>query len=229
MALMMPLIKAVDAVLFDLDGTLVETNIDFPLMKRRMLELAAAEGIDTEPLASLDILGIVDSACRTLVSWGLHENAEDFRMRAMDMLEEIELRHANDARQIPFARDIIACLTQNGIKTGIVTRNCRKASLISLEKAGIMPDILVCREDTSRHKPHPEPLLFALTALGARPERSIMVGDHLMDIEAGKAAGLKTIALLWDYRPADFFNDVKPDRLACNLQEVLCAIIDCDS
>jgi len=229
MALMTPLIETVDAVLFDLDGTLVETDIDFPLMKRRMLELAAKEGIDTKKLSSMDILGIVDSAYSTLISWGLHESAEDFRIRAIDALEEIEIRHARDARQIPFARDIIARITQEGIKTGIVTRNCRKASLISLEKAGIMPDVLVCREDTVRHKPHPEPLLFALTMLSARPENSIMVGDHLMDIEAGKAAGLKTVALLWDYRPADFFDEVKPDRLARNLQEVLCAIIDCDS
>ena len=110
-----------------------------------------------------------------------------------------------------------------------MTRNCRKASEISLKVAGIVPNVMICREDSHRHKPHPEPLHMALGALGASAEASIMAGDHIMDIESGKAAGLKTIGFLRDHRPDDFFAAVGPDFVARNLQEVLRAIIDSDS
>ena len=59
--------KLVDAVLFDLDGTLVETNIDFPLMKREVLALAARHGLDTGGLVELDILGVVERAAELLL------------------------------------------------------------------------------------------------------------------------------------------------------------------
>jgi len=226
---MIPLLETVDAVLFDLDGTLVETNIDFPLMKRRVLDLAAEHGIKTDSLLSLDILAIVENACGLLTSSGLHDSAAELRARAMSALEEIELRHARDTREIPFARELVCRLRAEGMKIGVVTRNCRAASETSLRIAGISPDVLICREDSTRHKPHPDPLLAALDALGARPHASIMVGDHTMDIEAGRAAGLKTIALLWERHPHDFFDDARPDRIACDLSEVLGAIIRCDS
>lgn len=226
---MIPLLETVDAVLFDLDGTLVETNIDFPLMKRRMLDLAAEHGIEADTLLSLDILAIVESACGLLASSGLHDGAAELRARAMSALEEIELRHARDTREIPFARELVCRLTAEGNKIGVVTRNCRAASEISLRVAGISPDVLICREDSQRHKPHPDPLLAALDLLQARPDASIMVGDHTMDIEAGRAAGLKTIALLWDYRPHDFFDNARPDWIARDLREVLGAIVRCDS
>ncbi len=226
---MKPLLNTADAVLFDLDGTLVETNIDFPEMKRRMLELAAEAGMETAPLVGLDILAIVTEAVRFLDASGCHEEARELFGRAMAILEEIELRHARETQEIPFASELFASLSRHGVKTGIVTRNCRNASRISLSIAGIEPEVLICREDSERHKPHPEPLLMALQALGAQPEASIMVGDHLMDIQSGKAAGMRTIGFLRDYRPADFFDSVNPDFVARNLQQVLCAIINCDS
>jgi len=221
--------KSVDAVLFDLDGTLVETNIDFPLMKREALALAAQHGLDTASLVELDILGVVDTAAGMLISSGLHEEAGDLRMAAMRRLEEIEMRHARDTQEIPFARELVGRLSERGIRIGIVTRNCRRASETSLGIVGIAPDVLVCREDSERHKPHPEPLRIALEALGARPEASVMVGDHLMDIQSGKAAGMRTIGFLRDTRPPDFFDSVRPDLVVRDLAEVLRAVIGCDS
>ncbi len=226
---MLSLPNPVDAVLFDLDGTLVETNIDFPLMKREALALAARHGLDTSGLAGLDILGIVDAAVRTLVFRGRHEDAEDLRITTMRRLEEIEMRHARDTQEIPFARELVDKLKERGIRVGVVTRNCRPASRTSLAIAGIEPDVLVCREDSENQKPHPEPLRIALDTLGARAEASVMVGDHLMDIESGRAAGMRTIGFLRTSRPPDFFDGVRPDLVVHDLAEVLRAIVGCDS
>lgn len=223
---MSPLLATVDAVVFDLDGTLVETNIDFPLMKREMIALAVSVGMDPDPLVSRDILAIVDLAVEHLRFQGMPDLAAHTRARAMAILQEIELRHADRAEEIPFARELVGILKERGIRIGIATRNCRAASEISLAFAGIVPDAMVCREDTSRHKPYPDQLQLVLEALAARPERSIMVGDHLMDITSGKAAGMSTIGFLREHRDECFFDGVAPDLVVRSLREVLDAIID---
>ena len=228
MALMNPLLPTVDAVLFDLDGTLVETNIDFPAMKRKMIELAVEQGMQPSDLERLDILAIVQSACRFLILNGRQVEAEALHARAMSILEEIELAHASGTQEIPFARSLTSELAGRGIPFGVVTRNCRKASEISLAIVGIAPDVLISRDDGLRHKPHPAPLHSALNALGARPEASIMVGDHLMDIQSGKAAGMKTIGFLREYRAPDFFDVTQPDLVVRSLQEVFHAIVGPD-
>ncbi|MCE5313516.1 MAG: HAD-IA family hydrolase [Armatimonadota bacterium] len=223
---MRPLLNEVDAALFDLDGTLVETNINFPLMKRKMLELAAENGVDTSGLALLDVLAVVEGTVNWLASDGRDDEVDALRERAMVVLEEIEIEHARGGTVIPYASDMIEQLKSRNVKVGIVTRNCRKASEHSIMIAGIEPDVLICREDAIHHKPHPDPVLIALESLDARPQASVMVGDHIMDIASGKAAGVKTIGFLRDDRPPDFFSKIAPDFVARSLREVLGAIIN---
>lgn len=216
---MKPLLARVQSVLFDLDGTLVDTHIDFALMKREMIALALKTGLEPSEIEGLDILGIAKAAANNDAT-GLPY------ARAMSILEEIELRHARDTELVPFAVEAVAVLRDNNIPVGVVTRNCRKASEISLSIAGVIPDVLICREDSLNHKPHPEPILLALKHLNAQPGNSIMVGDHIMDVQGGKAAGLKTIGFLREDRPDDFFDAVGPDFVARSLREVMGAIID---
>lgn len=225
---MKPLLSSVDSVLFDLDGTLVETNIDFPLMKREMARLAMDAGMSAHDIAGLDILGVADSAVRFLTDQRRPDDAERLRAEAMRILEEIELRHAHETQEIPFARELVSHLRDHGIAIGIVTRNCRPASELSLGIANILADVLICREDSTNHKPHPEPVLLALSRLHADPRNSIMVGDHIMDMQGGKAAGTRTIGFLRPGRADDFFDDVAPDFVTRDLREVLDATIDRD-
>jgi len=226
---MEPLLERVDAVLFDLDGTLVETNIDFPLMKREMIALAVDYGLAPEPLSGLDILAVVSTSAQNLTVMGRASDADSIRRRATEILEEIELRHAGATREVPGARLLVSALRSRRIRVGIVTRNCRKASELSLGMVGIAPDVLVTREDSNYQKPHPEPCVSALESLRARAEASVMVGDHTMDIRTGKAAGMKTIGFLTSDRPSGFFDEVAPDLVATDLTEVLSAIVGRDS
>lgn len=225
---MKPLLAFVHSVLFDLDGTLVDTHIDFALMKREMISLALTTGIEADALDGLDILGIAKTAAAFVSETKGPDHLRPFYSKAMTVLEEIELRHAKATEPIPYALDAVALLRERQIKIGIVTRNCRKASELSLSMTGIAPDVLICREDSQKHKPHPEPILLALSRLNAEPGNSIMVGDHIMDVQGGKAAGLKTIGFLREDRADDFFDAVAPDFVARSLKEVLGAIIHCD-
>ncbi|MDH7601776.1 MAG: HAD-IA family hydrolase [Armatimonadota bacterium] len=214
-----------EALLFDLDGTLVETNIDFPLMKREVLRLASNAGLESANLKDLDILSIIEHAAQHLRASGSHELAEKFRSEANARLEEIEMRHAADAKEIPGAKQLIQTLRARGIRVGIVTRNCRKASELALRIVGIEPDVLISRDDCSSHKPSPDPIFRALEFLGVKPSAAAMVGDHLMDIQSGQNAGLTTVGFLREDRPENFFDQVRPNIVVRSLSEVMCAVI----
>lgn len=230
MQLMKQLLTGVEAVLFDLDGTLVETNIDFPLMKSEMLALAQQFGVDPAPAKSMDILAIVQHVAETLQARGEAQQAQTARQQAMRKLREIEMVHSQTAREIAFAGRLIEALSSRGVKVGIVTRNCREASEASLKACGLAGDfIMLAREDVLRTKPHPDHLLEALRLLDAQPSKSVMVGDHTMDVEAGKAAGMRTIGLLALDRPRDFFEKAQPDAVVESLQEILDAFDDLHS
>lgn len=218
----------IDAVLFDLDGTLVETNIDFPFMKQQITSIAVDAGINLNELTNLDILQIVErSKCLIESTSGIKE-ALTLESKMLKILEDIEVKHAQNTQKIPFANEIINLLKNNNIKTGIVTRNCKAASKLSLDITGIDIDVLVSREDCKNHKPHPDQVLLALKMLNAKAHNSIMIGDYLYDIMGGKAAGMKTIGFLRENRPENFFDELSPDLVVKSLKEAMDAIINCD-
>ena len=221
MAHMANIFDGVRAVLFDMDGTLVETNIDFPLMRREVAALGERCGVPASDLQGLDILAGVDLIVSRLTERGRPEEAVHARQEAYEKLEQIELSHAEDARAISGACDVLQALRDAGIKVAIVTRNCRAAVLLSLELAGISSDVLLTRDDVPKAKPDPDHLLRALAMLGAPPDEAITIGDHWMDADAGKAAGTRTIGFLRTDRQDDFFDAHKPGLVVRDLAELL--------
>lgn len=209
------------AVLFDLDGTLVETNIDFSLMKREMIALAGNYGIPVSELHDLDILGIVDYIVDRLNERSLNADARAAHRAAFEKLEQIELVHSADAKIIAGAAAVLRTIGCTTMKVGIVTRNCRNAVRLSLERTGITADVLVTRDDVANTKPHPDHIMRALEALSVQSANAVTIGDHIMDIRGGKAAGTRTIGFLRPSRPDDFFDDEHPDLVIRNLEELL--------
>ena len=215
------ILDGVTAVLFDMDGTLVETNIDFPLMRREMAALGAKHGIASDDIAGLDILAAVELIESRLRDRASDEDALLARREAFEKLEIIELVHAEDASEIDGAREVLRALRDVGIRTAIVTRNCRTAVEIALEITGISADALLTRDDVARAKPHPDHLHAALSMLNAAPESAVTIGDHWMDVQGGKAAGTRTIGFLRPDRPDDFFDREPPDLVIRALTELL--------
>ncbi len=224
MAHMANVFQGIRAVLFDMDGTLVETNIDFALMRREVAVLGERYGIPASDFQGLDILAGVDLIVSRLTALGEPEEAAHAKQEAYEKLEQIELSHSEDARAIPSAREVIEALRDARIKVAIVTRNCRAAVLLSLELAGISSEVLLTRDDVPKAKPDPDHLLRALAMLGVPPDEAITIGDHWMDVEGGKAAGTLTIGFLRPDRPEDFFDAHKPDLVIRDLAELLGSI-----
>ena len=101
----------------------------------------------------------------------------------------------------PGLRALVSPLGVSGIKWGVVTNKLSRFAHPLMEKMDFNPpaDIVITPDDVSHPKPHPESLILACKRLNCPPDRSVFVGDHSRDIEAGKAAGCATIAAAYGY------------------------------
>lgn len=202
------------AALFDLDGTLVHTRIDFSEMKRRVLDEVRRAGMDPEPLRSLDVLSIIGEAGEAL------DDPRAFRLRAEAALEEIELAACEGAEEAEGAAETLRWLEERGIRVGIVTRNSAAAVGRVLSRVPLPHRVLLTRADTPRVKPDPLHLHLALERLGVPPSAAVMVGDHTMDVLGGRAAGTRTVGVLLPERPPDYFHEAAPDLVIRRLPEL---------
>lgn len=157
--------------MFDLDGTLVDTNIDFSRLKAKILALVEKHGLDPNPFADRHILELVSQAASLMKG----RKAAAFTAEANKILEEIEVHSAENGCAVDGANEVLAALRESGTKIGIVTRNCRAAAYLSLRKSGLQAEIVLTREDVENAKPHPSHLLKALKSLGVEPENAVMV------------------------------------------------------
>jgi phosphoglycolate phosphatase len=206
-----------DTVLFDFDGTLLDISIDFAKMKQDVLSLGIKYGISPNP--ELYVLESIDDIFNQL-SQGDVSLAERFRDQAKQILVDIEMDAVPTAKAFDKADETLKQLKDRGIKVGIVTRNCRPAVLKSSEKAGFVYDILLTRDDVKKVKPDPQHLWDALNLLDSTPENSIMVGDHPIDVVAGKRAGMKTAAVL-TLKTREDFQLVAPDLILKDVSDIL--------
>jgi len=183
-----------EAALFDLDGTLVEPGIDFSAMERSVLALAAAYGCAPAGDARIPALEAI-AAARDTLEVTSPERARAFEVEAAAVLEEIEVEAARRVRPYPNVPEMLDALARSGMRVGIVTRNSRVAVEALLARHPLHHDALLTRDDVSHAKPDPRHLLAVLALLGARPARALMVGDHAMDIAAGRAIGAFTVGV----------------------------------
>jgi phosphoglycolate phosphatase len=206
--------RRIRAVLFDLDGTLVHTRIDFPRMKEGVLAELRAEGLDSEPFRALDALAIIERAAAALT------DPSGFRRRAEIALVREELAVCDEAVEAEGAIETLQWLREQGVGVGIVTRNCREAVERVLERVPLWRQVLLTRADTPRVKPDPLHLRLALEHLAVPAENALMVGDHVMDVRAGRAAGMPTLGVLLPERPPDYFLEAQPDGVIRKLPEL---------
>ncbi len=208
------------AVLFDLDGTLVETNIDFTKMKSSIIELSRNYGIPDSIELPIDILEIINLSKSFLINSRAAIIPDEYNQSAYKILRNMEVHASQNAKIMEGAKELLSILRQSNIKICIVTRNCREASEISINKTGIIYDIMLTRDDTSDIKPNPNHLLSTISAFNISPNHAVMVGDHWIDILAGRRAGIKTVGLLHPTKNQDVFSKYQPDLIINSLHEL---------
>ena len=160
--------KNVKAVIFDLDDTLVDTNLDFAGIKAE-LGCGSAD----------DILSFVDSI-----------SCSEHRKRAHNIILQHELEDARTSTWIDGAREFVADIASEGLPMAIVTRNSKAATSIKLNKNGINISRVITREDAPP-KPNPEALLRIAAELRVPPKEIAYIGDYKYDIFAAHNAGMQ--------------------------------------
>lgn len=209
-----------EAVLFDLDGTLLDTAQDLALSLNTLLIEKGKSELPYEhirPMVSNGGNAMITLGFKT--TQGTEEHQALFN-RLLDIYAKQLTKHT---QPFPGIEPLLACLDQFDLPWGIVTNKPSRFSLPIMEQLALQPacSAIVCADQVTQRKPHPESMLLACEQIGCNPLRTLYVGDHLRDIEAGRNAGMLTVAALYGYiekedQPAswnaDFYID-HPDEL----------------
>lgn len=205
----------VNAVLFDLDGTLVDTAADFV----RIIGKMSLENNWQAPDQN-DIREQVSAGASAMVQLMLRHNGQttvsqeellEFRQQFLD---DYEADICVDSCLFEQLDEVLIFLESKQVPWGIVTNKPRYLAEQLLEKMNLYErcTVLVCPDDVARTKPDPEPMYLALEKL-AIPRGGaasvLYVGDHIRDIEAGRAAGMPTILAAYGYIPPEDQKTIK--------------------
>jgi HAD superfamily hydrolase (TIGR01549 family) len=158
------------ALLLDMDGTLTRPMLDFPAIKAEM-------GIGNQPI--LEALAEMDVQRREL---------------AQAILLRHEERAAAESVLNPGCHELLDWINQNQIPIALITRNSRRSVDVVMKRHDLFIDVLITRDD-GMFKPDPAPLLVACQRLGADSTNAWMIGDGVYDVQAGLAAGMRTVWL----------------------------------
>ena len=194
----MKVLSAVHAVLFDLDGTLIDSAMDLGGAGN---DLRERRGLPALPLA--DFRPMTGAGARGMLGVALQITPEHAEFEALkdEYLAIYEARMTRLTRVFEDMAPVLDALDAAQLPWGIVTNKHSRFAVPVVGAAGLQhrSRVVVCGDTTPHAKPHPEPLFEAARRLGVDPARCLYVGDDLRDVQAGRAAGMGTVAAAWGY------------------------------
>ncbi len=216
------------AVIFDLDDTLLNT---FDARVQSLQQVLTAANI-AYPSGEMFLKNSRGDIRKALMQ---HQATKEI---ALDLLENF--RRAYWTKKVglisiyPGVKPMLERLCSHGLKLGIVTQKlrefqvigCRAGAIIELEETGVanMFSVVVGFEDVDQPKPNPQGVNIALSRLGVSPDDTLVVGDSIADIEAGRASGCNTCHATWGISLEDKQKDLQADFIM-DTPELLCRLI----
>ena len=203
-----PLVRA---VLFDLDGTLIDSAPDLGAAADR---LRTDRGLESLPLHAYRPLAGTGARGMLSVAFGITPEHPDFPGLREEFFSNYERCIHERTEVFAGVPELVATLTQQSMKWGVVTNKMTRFTSLIAQRVALFGDAgaLVSGDSTPYSKPHPAPLFAAAEQLGLEPHECIYVGDDERDIQAGRAAGMGTVAAMYGYlgtgaMPADWGAD----------------------
>ncbi len=195
--------------LFDLDGTIID-SIELILRSYRHT-MALHRGNEPMPPDDMWIAGL---GTPLWAQFGQITDDKDEIERMVQTYRTYNLTH-HDALVRPYEGVVeeIRLLKANQKRLGVVTSKLHDGAMRGLRISGLDEafDVVIGCDDVTHSKPHPEPVLKAVDALGVQPAATVFVGDSRHDMESGRAAGVKTAAVLWGPFDRAHLEDLAPD------------------
>jgi HAD superfamily hydrolase (TIGR01549 family) len=190
----------VKGIIFDLDGTLVHSIIDFRKMKGKMIEYLISKGVDAGLLSSQETnVVILSKSEKRLAEKGIPQDEIKRTLEHVEeIMNEVEMESVADVTEIEGAREALKKLKEQGYKTAILTRGHHDYSVEALKNTGLLEyfDLILGREETPKPKPYPEAMEYTAKLLKLSTSELILVGDHLIDLECAKNAKVRFIGVL---------------------------------
>jgi len=188
------------AVLFDFDGTFADTAPDLAAALNAMRTkrgLAALAPEVVRPYASMGARGLLR------IGFDMTPDHRDYIAMRDEFLDNYAGAICVDTRLFPGMEELIAELDARAIAWGIVTNKATRFTTCLVGELRVSPACVVCGDTTPHLKPHPGPLLAAAEKLSLAPADCIYVGDDLRDIQAARAAGMRSVAVQYGYHGTD--------------------------
>ncbi|MBI4206105.1 MAG: phosphoglycolate phosphatase [Betaproteobacteria bacterium] len=210
----------IQAVLFDLDGTFADTAPDLAYALNRMRAARGLPPLPTEatrPVASMGARGLLGVGFNIVPD---HPEYAAMREEFLGLYEQNLCRHT---RLFPGMPELLDAVEARGLRWGIVTNKAERFTrpLLDLLQVGKRAACVIGGDTTPHIKPHPAPLLAASRTLALAPERCAYVGDDRRDVEAGRAAGMKTVAVTYGYLNGGIPQDWGADAVIQRPQDLL--------
>ncbi|MFP6863458.1 N-acetylmuramic acid 6-phosphate phosphatase MupP [Pseudomonas sp.] len=218
------------AVLFDMDGTLLDSAPDFVAISQTM---RAERGLP--PISDKLIRDQVSGGARAMVAanFAMNPEAEGFEALRLEFLERYQSHCAVLTRPFDGMHELLEDIEQAKLIWGVATNKPVRYAEPIMQQLGLAQRsaVLVCPDHVSRSKPDPEMILLACAKMGVEPAATLFIGDDERDIEAGRAAGCKTAAVTYGYihpqdNPRNWGADVVVDHpleLRSVLERALCS------
>lgn len=196
------------AVLFDLDGTLIDST-DLIVDSYAHTYRAHGRVMSTEQILADLGIPLHDTLAR-------YFHGDELKTATATYLEYNLARHDDGVRHMAGVVDLVRRLRAGGLRLAVVTSKLRETARrgLALCRLDGMFEHVVAKEDTRRHKPDCEPLLYALALLQSEASETAYVGDSPNDVEAADGAGVRAIAALWRPTSEEAFGGREPDAFA---------------
>jgi pyrophosphatase PpaX len=208
--------KKIRAVLFDLDGTIIDTN---ELIIQSFFH--ALRGVAPEGLTREHIIPYMGQTLKSQLQY--FSGQENVEVLTQAYREYNHLRHDEMVSLFPGVGEVVPLLQRAGIRLGIVTTKMRSSTLRALELLGLQESMetIVTLDDVEHAKPHPEPVAKAIQALGVDPSETLMVGDSTVDMESAIAAGAIPVGVAWSLKGEDKLFEAGAVHLLREMNELL--------
>lgn len=208
--------KKFDLILFDLDGTLLDTMKLIITSYQKTIEHFTGKTVETTQISKL----VGTSIHNILSHFQVEPNGETigfYKKTSASMHDTMVVIY-------PGVEETLQLLKEKKVKIGLVTSKVKELAAMGLALFSLEPffDIMLCMEDTAKHKPDPEPVLEACRRMGIRDlSRVLMVGDSPFDIRCAKQACAKTAAVTWSDFSSEELAAEEPDYMLASMGELI--------